>query len=279
VFVGFFVAEAMAGLLDEIDRTILLTRILSEEIDGKWGFSPPGPRHDEAMRVFHVDADDTAYVIRTLRLLGVNRPPDSLLGFHREPEQLFVTFDGAGPATLTTQPSHQNNFRAHPEVNANVFLALAGTHLEQRANYPALCRAQDEAGSWTSYFYPSPLFGTLLALDALAAHQSAAPAIERALAFVAASQNEDGSWGADGDAHETALAVAALAGRQGYGEVLRRGVDRLVATIGEDGSWSSSACIWQFHAGEGDVWRAYDRHRTLVTARCMTALRRAGRAA
>jgi len=278
VFVAFFVAEAMSGLLDEIDRTILLTRLLSEEIDGKWGFSPPGPFHDQRMRVFHVDADDTAYVIRTLRSLGVNRPPDSLLGFYREPERLFVTFDGAGPARLSTQASPQNNFLAHPEVNANIFLALAGTHLEQVANYDALRGAQDERGAWTSYFYPSPLFGTALAVDALAAHDASAPAIERALSFIAESQNEDGSWGSGGDALETALAVAALAGRSDHAESQRRGIESLLATIAEDGSWSSPACIWQFHAGDGDVWRAFDRHRTFVTARCMTALRRAGRA-
>ena len=73
VFVASFIAEAMTGLLDEIDRTLILVRILSEENEGLWGFSPPGPYHREEFRVFHVDSDDTAYVIRTLRRLG-SRP-------------------------------------------------------------------------------------------------------------------------------------------------------------------------------------------------------------
>jgi hypothetical protein len=37
VFVSAFIAEAMTGLLDEIDRTIVLIRILSEENGGLWG--------------------------------------------------------------------------------------------------------------------------------------------------------------------------------------------------------------------------------------------------
>jgi hypothetical protein len=42
VFVASFIAEAMTGLLDEIDRTIVLVRILSEENDGQWGSRRPG---------------------------------------------------------------------------------------------------------------------------------------------------------------------------------------------------------------------------------------------
>jgi hypothetical protein len=102
VFVASFIAEAMTGLLDEIDRTIILVRTLSEENEGVWGFSPPGPYHSDKHRVFHVDSDDTAYVIRTLRRLGVNRPPNCLVRFYRESEQLFVTFDVPGPTSLTT---------------------------------------------------------------------------------------------------------------------------------------------------------------------------------
>jgi hypothetical protein len=43
VFVASFIAEAMNGVFDEIGRTIVLVRILSEEDNGLWGFSPPGP--------------------------------------------------------------------------------------------------------------------------------------------------------------------------------------------------------------------------------------------
>src|SRR5947209_9522936 len=42
VFVASFIAEAMTGLFDEIDRTIVLVRILSEEDQGLWGFRRRG---------------------------------------------------------------------------------------------------------------------------------------------------------------------------------------------------------------------------------------------
>ena len=45
--------------------------------------------------------------------------------------------------------------------------------------------------------------------------------------------------------------------------------------MGADGSWTSAACVWNFHQDEHDVWRAYDKHRAYVSARCLFALRRA----
>jgi hypothetical protein len=157
-------------------------------------------------------------------------------------------------------------------VNANVFLALRGTHLEGFANYDMLRQAQDERGFWRSYFYPSPLFGTLLALDALHGNPAFADATKRALAFIVGSQNADGSWGADGDPYETALAVAALAEHQAHAAATRRGVEHLLASMAADGSWTSRACVWEFHSDERDVWRAYDTHRAYVSARCTSAL-------
>src|ERR1700694_705088 len=109
VFVASFTAEAMAGLFDEIDRTIVLVRILSEENGGQWGFAPPQSFHRDAFRVFHVDADDTADVIRTLPRIGANPPPECLVPFYREPERLFVTFDAPGPTSLTAEGSPRNN--------------------------------------------------------------------------------------------------------------------------------------------------------------------------
>ena len=275
VFVAGFMAEALAGSLDEIDRTIILVRILSEENDGQWGFSPPGPRHQAPFLAFHVDADDTAYVIRTLRRLGVNRPPEALVRYHREVEGLFVTFDTSGSPKLATELSVENNFGAHLEVNANVFLALKDTHLDRLINFELLRDTQEPDGGWRSYFYPSPLFATQLAVDLLADVAGFEPVVERALAFVAASQNADGSWGVEGDAHETALGVTILAGRPSHAAAAARGVEHLLSIQGADGGWASTACIWEFPAAGGDVWRAYDADGAYVSARCTTALHHA----
>jgi 1,4-dihydroxy-2-naphthoate octaprenyltransferase len=275
VFVASFMAEAMTGLFDEIDRTIVLVRILSEENGGAWGFTPPGLRHNEKTNVFHVDSDDSACVIRTLQRLGVNRPPQCLMRFYREPERLFVTWDTPGPTSLTAENALRNNFLAHPEVNANVFLALRGTHFEQFINYDMLLQTQDGRGFWKSYFYPSPLYATLLVLDLTQGHPAFASAAERALSFIVGSQNADGSWGAASDPYDTALAVAALAGHPAHAAATRRGVEHLLSTMAGDGSWRSVACVWEFHASEHDVWRAYDTHRAFVSAQCLIALRRA----
>jgi len=275
IFVASFITEAMAGLFDEIDRTIVLMRILSEEIDGVWGYNSPGPRHLEHMRVFHVDADDSAFALRTLRLLGVNRPPDRLLQFYRADERLFVTFDAPGPTALTTRLSIANSLLAHAEVNANVFLALHGTHLDRFIDLDVLIRAQHESGFWESYFYPSPLYGTLLALELLQRYPGFETAIDRALSYVASSQQADGSWGCGGDPYETALAVACLSGHARHTNALQRGVSHLLTTMADDGSWSSPACIWVGTVPPDDMWRGYDRHGSYVTARCLIALRRA----
>ena len=188
VFVASFIAEAMSGLFDEIDRTIVLVRILSEENEGNVGVLAPGPYHRDEFRVFHVDSDDTAYVIRTLRRLGVNRTPQCLVRFYREPERLFVTFDAPGPASLTTEASPRHNLLAHPEVNANVYLALRGTHLEELINYDCCGGRRTSAASGKSYFYPSPLYANAARARRAARRRGFAPAVARALSFIAGSQ-------------------------------------------------------------------------------------------
>lgn len=275
VFVANFVTEALTDHMSEIDRALILARILSEEQAGQWGFSPPGPYHGADTMVYHVDADDTACVIRTLRRLGVNRAPECLLRYYRPAAGLFATFDSPEIAEWALVPSPAGNLRAHPEVNANVLVALRGTHLEDRADPGSLERVQDRSGGWQSYFYPGWLYGTQLALDALAGRPARAQAAERGAQFVAALQQGDGSWGVDGDPYDTALAVTALAGRPGHAAAVERGARHLVTAMQSDGSWHSPACIWEFHAAPGDIWRAYDVHRAYVTARCLTALRRA----
>ncbi len=275
LFVAASIVEAMAGRFDEIDRTIVLVRILSEEQDGVWGYQSPGMLYTDETRPFLVDSDDSAFAFRTLHRLGVNREPRALMRFYREPERLFVTWDTPGPTSLATEAALRNNFRAHPEVNANIFLALRGTHFEQFVNYDMLLQAQDERGFWKSYFYPTPLYATLLVLDLTRGNPAFVSATERALSFIAGSQNADGSWGANSDPYETALAVAALAGHQAHAPATRRGVNYLLWAMAGDGSWTSGACVWEAYSSEHDIWRGYDTHRAFITARCMIALRRA----
>jgi hypothetical protein len=275
IFVAAPLAEAMTGLLDEIDRTIILVRILSEEQDGVWGYQSPGLLYNEETLPFLVDSDDSAFAIRTLHRLGVNREPKCLMRFYREPERLFVTWDTPGPTALTSESALANNFRAHPEVNANIFLALRGSHFEKYVNYEMLLQAQDQRGFWKSYFYPTPLYATQLVLDLTRGNPAFAAAIERALSFIGETQNADGSWGANSDPYETALAVAALARHPAQAMAMQRGVEHLLSTMASDGGWKSEACVWESHWNEQDIWRGYDTHRAYTTAWCLIALRRA----
>jgi hypothetical protein len=276
IFVAWPITEAMTGLLDEIDRTIILVRILSEEQEGGvWGYQSPGMLYNDESRPFLVDSDDSAFAIRTLHRLGVNREPKALMRFYRESERLFVTWDTPGPTSLAIESSLGSNFRAHPEVNANIFLVLRGTHFERFVNYDMLLQAQDEAGFWKSFFYPTPLYATMLVLDLTRGNPAFDSATGRALSFIVGSQNADGSWGANSDPYQTALAVTALVGHQAHAAATRRGVEHLLSTMAGDGSWTSGACVWEAHYNEHDIWRGYDTHRAFVSARCMIALRRA----
>ena len=194
--------------------------------------------------------------------------------FYREAAQIFAWVDVPGPIAVTLDRSMDNNFQAQPEVNANVFLALRGTPFEKFINYDVLLQWQHDDGYFQSYFYPSKLHCTLMVLDLVRGKPEFSAATQRALSFIAKTQNSDGSWGADSDPYETALAVQALAGQEACEPVMRRGVEFLLSAKAADGSWSSKACIWEWLGAEG-LWYGIDEDRAMITACCMTALRRA----
>lgn len=278
VFVGFYITEALVGLLNEIERTILLVRIITEERDGKWGFSPGAlwvsPEHES----FVVDADDTAYVLRTLRLLGVFRSPEHLMHFFGEPTRAFVTFAAKGALSnkegLTDEPSFVNNMACHPEVNANVFLMLKETPFESAINFDIIAGQQNEDGSWKSYFYPGRYFSNPLFLSFLSSIDWYRPHIEKTIEFLHGHQNRDGSWGEPGNSYETALALKGLAAVGRFDDSYRRGINFLIASVDSTGGWSDqNIVLWEYHDQNNDVWRAFDHHGTLVTSMALTALR------
>lgn len=274
VFTGFFLARAFGGRLNEIERTILLVRILSEENGGSWGFSPAHPYVGPEHRHFIVDSDDTAYVLRTCRLLGANRACDGLLRYHRESCRAFVTFDAGQAAALSSSPAFENNLACHPEVNANVFLCLAETHHAGYVNDDLIDAWQDRSGYWPAYFYPSPYFATALFTELLVARgRGASAAAEQARRFLADEQAPDGSWSAAGDLHETALALEAACHLSLAPDRLAAAAEFLLSRQDPDGAWRSPSAIWRYPDRGGDVWTAFDEHGTYVTARCAYALR------
>lgn len=282
VFTGFFLARAMAGSLTEIERTILLVRILSEENDGCWGFSPPHPYVGPEHRRFIVDADDTAYVLRTCRLLGAYRPTEPLLKFYRPAAGGFVTFATEHPADWQTEPRFEHNLGLHPEVNANVSLLLKGTHHEAALRYELAAELQRPDGSWPSYFYPAEAFASRLFLELIHDRDYLAETRSLGLRHLLHGQQPSGAWGTPDDVWHSALALGAVAVastpaldralRQDCRNSLARGTTWLAAQAGADGGWRSPSMIWRFPDRGGDIWQAFDEHGALVTAVAVEAL-------
>lgn len=282
VFTGFFLARALAGTLTEIERTILLVRILSEENGGCWGFSPPHPYVGPEHRHFVVDADDTAYVLRTCRLLGAFRPTEPLFKFHRPSGGGFVTFATDETPKWQTEPACEHNLGLHPEVNANVALVLKGTHHEAALRYELASELQRADGSWPSYFYPAPAFASRLFLELIHDRDYLADARRRGLEYLVGRQQPTGAWSQPADSWHSALALGALAlgsvpgldeaTRDACHHGLARGAAWLAAQAHADGGWQSTSVIWQFPDRGGDVWQARDEHGALVTAVAVEAL-------
>ncbi len=275
LFAGFFIAEALRDRLDEVERSLLIVRLWSEEANGHWGYAPRADWDGPPDNPFFVDADDTAFALRLVRRLGLYRSPEVLGLYHRSGGLLrrgmgFVTFNQAKRAALCFEPSAPNNLGMHPEVNANVFLALAGTDHSSWITSEIISRCQAKDGAWHGYFYPGPHYATAMFLELIARLGGFRKELRRAATFLESSQNEDGSWG-DGPL-ETALGIKALSFTDAATEAARRGRDFLLATQGADGAWSSESVVWEFHQSAEDVWRARDVNGVVTTALCVAAL-------
>ena len=118
-----------------------------------------------------------------------------------------------------------------------------------------LRRTQHPEGSWYGRWGMNYIYGTWSVLCALnaAGVDRAAPEVRKAVAWLAAIQNDDGGWGEDGASYKldyrgyekapsTASQTAwALLGLMAAGEAehpaVARGVQYLTATQGDDGFW------------------------------------------
>ena len=283
LFTGFFIAQALDSDLEETDRALLLMRLISEEVNGRWGYTSrgyaPGPEDDPHF----VDSDDTAFALRTFRQLGVYREPSSLMHFFRRQrrwrwpgtggETGFVTFATTSKPVLVSKAHHAANFNLHPEVNANVFLALLDSNKQDLIDPELIIRSQSPDGSWDSYFYPSQYYGTFHFMELIRRLGGLKEQSDACLNFLKTTQNIDGSWGVPGNAYETALAIRACMGHATHADLISRGREFLLATQSENGSWHSDNVIWEFHKNETDIWNSTDIHNVITTSLCVSALR------
>lgn len=280
LFSIFHIVNALKGEISEIERTIFLMRIISEENNGHWGYSPRGYYKETQPNPFFVDSDDTSFALRTLRQLNVYKPNDSLCDYHHTlmlegfPCSVFTTFqNGNTPSKITNEGSFLHNFEIHPEVNANIFHTLIDSTNDHLISNELIKLTQNEDGSWKSFFYPNALYSTFQFMDLLQKIKVLQPSFEKGMKYILFTQNSDGGWGTHSNSYSTALALKILELDFRHHEQINKAIKYLLHSMHSDGSWSTTERIWEFHDLDGDIWSAYDNQKVITTALCVDALK------
>jgi squalene-hopene/tetraprenyl-beta-curcumene cyclase/sporulenol synthase len=279
-------AGAERGSLRRAADTLAAT----QHDDGGWGYHAGVPS----------DADSTAWVLLFLSALGgreecVERGVACLVR-HQDRESGGVpTYLEGGPIRrymrLPRQVRVDGWRRAHLEVTAAAGRAAAAVRGARndcvRAAWEYVRERQRENGSWPAYWWSSPYFSTLQAVE-LAALVGDRAAISRATVWAIGEQNADGGWGTPTSAFSTALATAILLRTGRRRSELARAVARLEELQDADGGWPSHAALripppdvsepdnhraWRVNRlGTGVI--VHDGQRLFTSATCVAALAR-----
>ena len=252
--------------------------LLSKEIrrKGDWAVKRPDLTPSgwafEFANEYYPDIDDTAMVLIALRFAKATDPHAQSKAEERAVKWLLgmQSSDGGWAAfdvdnnwqVLNKVPFADHNAMldpACPDITGRVIDALLRMGLPK--DHPAiqrgvhyLLRAQERDGSWYGRWGVNYIYGTFLALRALAAAApfEAQPSIQRAADFLRATQNRDGGWGESCDSYkqnrfvpmpstpsQTAWALLGLAAaNDASGAAAQRGVDYLLETQNPDGRWT-----------------------------------------
>jgi squalene cyclase len=289
-FIGtaLHLAGAEAGALDRAaDRLVA-----NQNVDGGWGYNENVPSV----------ADSTACVLLFLAFVGrggstCGRAASCLIEHQRSEDGGIATYREPGQIRRFMGVGRWMRFdgwcRPHTEVTATAGRALAAvapsTSSPQADAAWRYVRARQRAdGSWSSYWWISPHYATLQAVQLgqfLGDHDS----VRRAAEWAIRSQADDGGWSTIGiatSAFATALSLSVLVHASADRQPIERAIVRLAGLQEEDGGWPSHPIMriplpgdvdpdrrrrWRFGAlRRGIVVR--DQHRTFTTATCLTAL-------
>lgn len=292
-----FIAAALhlgGGEASALERAAA-TLVATQHVDGGWGYSENVP----------TDADSTACVMLLLTAIGHDRDAyesaaECLVKHQDGQDGGVATYSEPGPIRAFMGVGRWMRFDGwcspHTEVAAMAGRALAAVPaVTYRAAADAAWRyvraRQREDGSWSSYWWTSPHYTTLQAVQ-LATVMGDHVAVARAAEWATRAQAGDGAWNAPGattSAFTTALSLSILLSAGDSGPQVERGVLRLAALQDDDGSWPSHPImriplprdvdpdrprgLRLGRAGRGFV--VADQHRTFTTATCVAALAQA----
>lgn len=285
-----FVAAALhlAGAESSVLARAADTLVAGQHEDGGWGYNATVPS----------DADSTACVLLFLGRMGYRADPcrraASCLIRHQRENGGVATYDEPGPIRRFMGVGRWVRFKGwcspQVEVTATTGCALATLMPANPAVVDAwrYVRSRQRAdGSWSSYWWTSPHYSTLRAVELALALDDVEP-VGRAAVWAMRTQSADGSWGASGaspSVFATALSLSILLCAGVRGRPVQRAISTLAMLQEEDGGWSSHPIMRIPVPGDTapDRWRpvrlgggvvVQDEHRTFTSAACVAALAR-----
>lgn len=292
---GFIAMQlALAGMeRTPLDRAADALAAIQHD-DGGWGYHAGVP----------TDADSTAWVLLLLATLRRRkkhvRRAAACLARHQNPDSGGLpTYLEPGPIRrfmgLGQHIGLDGWCSAHVEVTATggrAFAAVGGGFRNAAAAAWNFIRSrQREDGCWQSYWWVSPHFPTLQAVE-LACAVGDTKAAERAADWARRELLGDVGRATLTSAFLTALSLSLLASTGARGPALSRAVERLDTLQDADGGWPSHAEMRIPPPGVAephncDSWRIdglgtgvviHDQHRLFTSAACVAALARSGSA-
>lgn len=291
-FIG--AALHLAGAETGVLQKALVTLIANQGADGGWGYNESTPS----------DADSTACALLFLARMGhkgdVCERAASCLVRHQRHSGGVATYHEPGPIRRFMDVGRWMRFKGwchpHIEVTAMAGRALAALSPEDwsseiDAAWRYVKLQQRAEGNWNSYWWTSPHYSTLQAVE-LASFMRDESCIGRAAEAVVQCQSEHGDWAAPGaatSAFATALSLSILLCAKGHPQQVSRAVQRLVELQDDDGGWPSHPIMriplpgtvdpdrpqrWLFVSFAGGIV-VRDQNRTFTSAACLTALAQA----